>query len=60
MEIDGAVFTRICKISPQTDGDGEIIEDYPAERYDNKEGLRLNAFGKRRFASSRYRTTTRR
>ena len=42
MEIEGVLFTKICNISPQLDSDGAIREFYPAGRYDNAKGLRLN------------------
>ena len=49
MEINGVVFTQICPISPQKDVNGDILEDYPAERYNNVKGLSLNEYGQGPF-----------
>ena len=53
MEIEGVLFTKICNISPQLDSDGAIREFYPAGRYDNAKGLRLNDYGHGPFCEFR-------
>ena len=53
MEIEGVLFTKICNISPQLDSDGAIRECYPAGRYDNAKGLRLNDYGHGPFCEFR-------
>ena len=49
MEIEGVLFTKICKISAQLDANGNICEFHPGERDINAKGLRLNRYGEGPF-----------
>ena len=49
LRINDLIFSHACKISPKLDSSQNITESFPQERYENKNNLKLNKYGKGPF-----------
>jgi hypothetical protein len=46
LKIDQYEFKYVCKITPETDNNGNIIEYSPQELYTKKQNVELHEYGK--------------
>ena len=49
MKICDFDFLHVCKLLPESDSQGSILEILPQSRYENKKNLKLNKYGKGPF-----------